>query len=109
MAQVNWEVIGAGGTAMRRTLPGAVGSAPSARFMALTVVRTEAARRVPEQFGVPAVCTGEAELLADASVQTVYVATPVVEHVRQVVAAAESSKHMFAKKPVYSLSPRRNE
>ncbi len=45
MSQVKWGVIGAGGIARRRTLPGAVSGAPSARFVALMDVRAEAARQ----------------------------------------------------------------
>jgi len=53
MAQVKWGVIGAGGIAMRRTLPGAMEGAKSAAFMAVMDVRQEAAAA---RFGVPTVC-----------------------------------------------------
>jgi predicted dehydrogenase len=100
MAQVNWGVIGAGGIAMRRTLPGAVEGAKSARFVALMDIRQDAARQAAERFGVPKVCGTEHELLAEAEVQAVYIATPVNVHARQIEASAGAGKHVLVEKPI---------
>jgi len=100
MAQVNWGVIGAGGIAMRRTLPGAVEGARSARFVALMDIRQDAARQAAERFGVPKVCGAEHELLAEPEVQAVYIATPVNVHARQIEAAARAGKHVLVEKPI---------
>jgi len=100
MSQVKWGVIGAGGIARRRTLPGAVGGAPSAKFVSLMDVRAEAAQQAAEQFGVPRAYTDEQELLNDPEVEAVYIATPVDLHARHITMAAEARKHVLCEKPI---------
>ncbi len=100
MRKLNWGVIGAGGIASRRTLPGAVGGAPSARFLVAMDLRPEAAQAAAERFGIPRVYAGAEELLADPEVEAVYIATPVHVHFPQIVAAAEAGKHVLVEKPV---------
>jgi predicted dehydrogenase len=100
MAQVNWGVIGAGGIAMRRTLPGAVQDAKRAKFVALMDIREQAAREAAKQFGVSKVYATQRELLADSEVQAVYIATPVNVHLPQIEAAARAGKHVLVEKPV---------
>ncbi len=100
MPVVRWGVIGAGGIAMRRTLPGAVAEAKSAQFVCLMDVRGFAARQAAEQFKVSKACSREEEVLSDPAVQAVYVATPVSEHARQIISAAKAGKHVFVEKPV---------
>jgi len=100
MAMVNWGVIGAGGIAMRRTIPGLLEGAKTAKLVALTDIRRGAAEQVARQFGVPKVYATEAELLADREIQAVYIATPVDAHARQVEAAAKAGKHVLVEKPV---------
>ena len=100
MKQVNWGVIGAGGIASRRTLPGAKEGAKSARFVALIDVRHEAAEAAAKQFSVPKVYASDQELLADREVQAVYIATPVAAHFPQIMAAAEAGKHVLVEKPI---------
>jgi predicted dehydrogenase len=100
MAQVTWGVIGAGGIAMRRTLPGAVAGAKSATFAAVQDVRAEAAQAAAQQFGVPKAYATAAEVFADPEIQAVYIATPVAAHAGQIIAAAQAGKHVFVEKPV---------
>ena len=100
MARVNWGVIGAGGIASRRTLPGAVTGAPSATFLAVQDVRAEAAQAAAAQFGVPRVYATAEEVFADPAIQAVYLATPVAAHAGQIIAAAQAGKHVFVEKPV---------
>jgi predicted dehydrogenase len=100
MAVVYWGVIGAGGIAVRRTLPGAAESAKSAQFVCLMDVRAAAARQAAQQFGVSKSSTREEEVLSDPAIQAVYLATPVSEHARQIISAAKAGKHVFVEKPV---------
>jgi predicted dehydrogenase len=100
MRLVKWGVIGAGGIASRRTLPGAVKGAKSASFVALTDVREEAAGDTARRFGVPNVYATNQELLADPEVQAVYIATPVTAHFPQIEAAANAGKHVLVEKPI---------
>jgi len=100
MSQVKWGVIGAGGIAMRRTLPGAVGGSPSANFVALMDVNGDAVRQAAEQFGVARSYTDEKELLLDPEVQAVYIATPAYLHAQHIRMAAEAGKHVLCEKPL---------
>jgi len=100
MAQVNWGVVGAGGIACRRTLPGAVAGAPSAAFRAVQDVCPEAAQAAAQQFEVPKVYATAAEVFADPETQAVYIATPVAAHAGQIIAAAKAGKHVFVEKPI---------
>lgn len=100
MRQVSWGVVGAGGIASRRTLPGAVEGAPSARFVAVMDVRPEAARSASEVFKIPRVYASEEGLLADPGVEAVYIATPVQVHFPQILAAANAGKHVLVEKPL---------
>jgi predicted dehydrogenase len=100
MARVNWGVVGAGGIASRRTLPGAAAGAPSAAFVAVQDVRAEAAQAAAQQFGVPKVYATAEEVFADPAIEAVYIATPVAVHAGQVMAAASAGKHVFVEKPI---------
>jgi len=100
MAQVNWGVIGAGGIAMRRTIPGMMEGAKQAKLLAVLDVRREAAEQVARQFGVPKVYATEEKLLADSEIQAVYIATPVNLHAGQIEAAAKAGKHVLVEKPI---------
>ena len=71
MSQVTWGVIGVGGIASRRTLPGTVPGAPSARFAAVQDLRAEAAQAAAQQFAVPKVYATVEELLSDPEIQAV--------------------------------------
>ena len=100
MNQVKWGVIGAGGIAMRRTIPGATEFSKVGKLVALMDVRKEAAEEAAKRFGVPRAYGTEAELLADPEVQAVYIATPVHLHLPCILAAAKASKHVLCEKPL---------
>jgi myo-inositol 2-dehydrogenase/D-chiro-inositol 1-dehydrogenase len=50
--------------------------------------------------GVHALFTDHAALLADRTVDAVWIATPLTEHARQVTDALEAGKHVFCEKPL---------
>lgn len=94
---VNFGVIGAGGIAFRRTIPGMV---KSDRCRLVAVMDPVGVERVAEAFSVPGVYKTEAELLADPAVQAVYIASPVFLHAKQIKTAAEAGKHILCEKPL---------
>ncbi len=97
---VRWGVIGAGGIAMRRTIPEGIMVAPNAELAAVMDVDEARAREVADKFGgVPHFHSVE-ELLAHPDVQAVYIATPAHVHASQCVAAIEAGKHVLVEKPV---------
>jgi len=95
--KVHVGVIGAGGIARRRTIPGML-KAKNCRLVAvMDPVNIDA---VAAEFNVPRAYATEAELLADPEVEAVYIASPVVCHARQIKMAAAAGKHVLCEKPL---------
>jgi predicted dehydrogenase len=97
LKKVNFGVIGAGGIARRRTIPGML-KAKNCRVVA--VMDTVDPDGVAEEFAVPRAYRHEADLLADPDVQAVYIASPVAFHAKQIRLAAEAGKHILCEKPL---------
>ena len=94
---VNFGVIGAGGIAFRRTIPGML-KAKNCRLAA--VMDPVGVERVASEFGVAKAYTSEADLLADPDVEAVYIASPVHCHLKQIQMAAAAGKHILCEKPL---------
>jgi len=94
---VNFGVIGAGGIALRKTIPGLL-QAKNCRLVAVMDVRN--ADQVAAQFGAVRAYTEDTALLADPEVQAVYIASPVHCHARQIRLAAAAGKHILCEKPL---------
>jgi predicted dehydrogenase len=96
MEKVKWGVIGAGGIADRRTIPGLL-QAPNCELLALMDVANNDA--LSAKYQVP--CYGtEDELLHHPGIDAVYIATPVFLHLEQIRKAARAGKHVLAEKPL---------
>jgi len=95
--RVNIGVLGAGGIAMRKTIPGML-KARNCRLAA--VMDPVGVDRVAAAFGVAKAYTNEDDLLADPEVEAVYIASPVAYHAGQIVRAAEAGKHVLCEKPL---------
>lgn len=94
-------VIGAGGIARRRTIPGML----RAKNCQVVAVMDPAdggrvAAEVAAEFGVPRAYASQEQLLADPEVEAVYIASPVAAHAGQIVAAARAGKHVLCEKPL---------
>jgi predicted dehydrogenase len=96
-AKLNIGVMGAGGIAFRRTIPGMV-KAKNCRLVA--VMDPVGVERVAAAFNVPKSYTREEDLLADPDVQAVYIASPVNCHLKQIEMAAKAGKHILCEKPL---------
>ncbi len=99
MKQLRWGVIGAGGIADRRTIPGMV-KAENARLTAVMDVDGELVERLREKYGADSAYTSEEALLGDPNVDAVYIATPVALHAGQAAMAADRGKHILMEKPL---------
>ncbi len=99
MTKLRWGVIGAGGIADRRTIPGMM-LADNAELIAVMDANKEAAERVKEKYGALAAYDNEADLLARDDIDVVYIASPVFCHKPQVAAAAAAKKHILLEKPM---------
>ena len=97
--KIKWGVIGAGGIAMRRTIPELVGMSSEAELVSVMDIDADRAKAVAEKFNVPHYCTTEEELLKQ-DLAAVYIATPQNMHCKQVVQAAEAGKHILCEKPI---------
>ena len=95
--RVNFGVIGAGGIARRKTIPGML-RAKHCRLVA--VMDPVDIENIAAAFNVPKAYTKEAEILADPKVEAVYIASPVNSHLRQIRMAAEAGKHILCEKPL---------
>ncbi|MDX1359693.1 MAG: Gfo/Idh/MocA family oxidoreductase [Clostridia bacterium] len=99
MKKVKWGIIGAGGIADRRTMPG-MELAENAEIYAVMEVNMEMASALKEKYNAAKAYDNEAELLADPVVEAVYIASPVVYHKKQAMMAADAGKHILLEKPI---------
>ncbi|MBE7062314.1 MAG: Gfo/Idh/MocA family oxidoreductase [Clostridia bacterium] len=97
--KIRWGIIGCGGIARRRTIPGLVG-AENAELVAVMDTNETFAKEVAEEFGVAHAFSDMDSLLALDEVDAVYIATPVFCHKEQVIAAANAGKHILLEKPM---------
>ena len=99
MKKVRWGIIGAGGIADRRTMPG-MQLAENAVIYAVMEVDMAMAENLCKKYSAEKAYDNEADLLADPNVDAVYIASPVVHHKRQAMMAADFGKHILLEKPI---------
>ena len=99
MRKVKWGVIGAGGIADRRTLPGMMLS-DHCELVAVMEVNEDLARKLAQKYHAKRFYTSAEDLLADTEIEAVYIASPVKFHKEQVIAAAKAGKHVLCEKPI---------
>ncbi len=92
---VNWLVVGIGDITRKRVIPAIEAER---RSVLRGVVTRDAAKA--EAYGVKAWATVDEALAADAAIDAVYVASPVVFHAEQTIAALRAGKHVLCEKPV---------
>lgn len=98
MKKLKWGVIGAGGIARKRTIPGIM-LAENAELTAIMDVNEVLLQKMAAEYQVKGYTTVEA-LLADPEVEAVYIASPVFAHLEQVRLAAAAGKHILLEKPM---------
>jgi 1,5-anhydro-D-fructose reductase (1,5-anhydro-D-mannitol-forming) len=92
--KLHWLVIGLGDIALRRVLP-AIEAEPRSVLHGVVTRDPEKGRRCSGR-----VWTSLDEALAEPRVDAVYVATPVVLHAPQTIAALRAGKHVLCEKPM---------
>ena len=97
--KIKWGVIGCGGIADRRTLPGMM-LTDNAELIAVMDANKEAAERCKEKYNAKYAFDNIEELLAIDEIQAVYIASPVFCHKEQAFAAAKAKKDILIEKPV---------
>ncbi len=99
MRKIRFGVIGCGGIAQKRTIPGMLLS-KKAECVAIMDLNEELLAQVGERFGIARRYTTVDELLAQSDIDAVYIATPVFCHKEQVFLAADAGKHILLEKPM---------
>lgn len=99
MKKLRWGVIGAGGIADRRTIPGMM-LAHNAELIAVMEINAEFAESLRAKWNAKRAYTSDVELLADPEIDAVYIASPVFLHAQQAMAAADAGKHILIEKPL---------
>jgi len=97
--KIKWGVIGCGGIAYRRTIPGMMLSENS-ELVAVMDTNYDAAVKVKEEFGAKYAFDNIEDVLAIDEIDAVYIATPVFCHKEQAFAAANAGKHILLEKPM---------
>ena len=99
MRKVKWGVIGCGGIADRRTLPGMM-LAENAELIAVMDTNMDFANTCKEKYNAKYAFNNIEELLALDEIEAVYIASPVFCHKEQAFAAAKAKKHILLEKPL---------
>jgi predicted dehydrogenase len=99
MRKIRWGILGAGGIADRRTLPG-MQLAEHAEITAVMEIDGNTAERLRKKYGAKRAYTEAASLLDNPEIDAVYIASPVAFHAKQARMAADRRKHILIEKPV---------
>lgn len=99
MKTIRWAVIGAGGIADRRAIPGMLLD-PRNELVAVMDLNPETAERIKEKYNVPYAFSDAEEMLNTVSCDAVYIATPVFSHKEQALMALSKGFHVFMEKPI---------
>lgn len=99
MKKIKWGVIGCGGIAYRRTIPGMMLSENS-ELVAVMDADFSVATKVGDEFSAKYTVKTVEELLSIEEIDAVYIATPVFCHKEQVFKAADAKKHILLEKPM---------
>ena len=94
-----WGLIGAGDIARRRVAP-AMRDSPTSTLVAVARARSELAAGFAAEFGAQRWHRDWRDLVDDAGIDGVYVATTVDMHAEQAIAAAAAGKHVLCEKPM---------
>ena len=103
MKKIRWGVIGAGGIADRRTIPGMM-LCDNAELTAVMEINMELAEKCRAKWNCARAYDSEEALLSDPDIDAVYIASPVVMHAKQAMLAADHGKHILIEKPLAMTS-----
>jgi predicted dehydrogenase len=96
---LRWGIIGAGDIVRKRVAP-AMRESPACELLGIARARADLAESTAQTLGARRWYPRWQDLIADADVQSVYIATPVHLHADQTVAAAAAGKHVLCEKPM---------
>ena len=92
-------IIGCGGIADRRTIPGMLKS-EKVEIIAVQNRTIDVSKRIAEKYNIQYYFEDVEELLKIKEIEAVYIATPVYLHLPQIKLAADYGKHILSEKPL---------
>jgi 1,5-anhydro-D-fructose reductase (1,5-anhydro-D-mannitol-forming) len=96
---LRWGLIGAS-TIGREWMFPAIGAQPDSMVAAVASSSPERARRYAEELGIPNAFTSAADLLAEPTIDAIYISTTNEWHEPQALAAVAAGKHVLCEKPL---------
>jgi predicted dehydrogenase len=96
---VRWGVLGCADIAVKKVIPGMLGSALS-HVVAIASRSQDRARAVASDLGIPRHYAGYQALLEDPEIEAVYIPLPNHLHAEWTLAAAAAGKHVLCEKPL---------
>jgi len=99
MKKVRWCIIGAGGIADRRSIPGMLLD-PRNEIVAVMDTVPAVAEAVAKKYGFPNFFSDAEEMLKTVESDAVYIATPVFCHYEQAMLALKYGRNVFMEKPI---------
>ncbi len=99
MDKVHFGVIGAGGIADRRTIPGMM-LAENAILTSVMDVKDGVAEQIAKKYNCKYFCNNIEDVVENPEVDAIYIASPVVCHAEAARLAADHGKHILIEKPV---------
>lgn len=99
MKTIKWSVIGAGGIADRRAIPGMLLD-PQNELVAVMDTAEATVQAVAKKYGVARAFTDAEEMLKSVECDAVYIATPVFCHYDQAMLALKYGRHVLMEKPI---------
>lgn len=99
MNKIRFGVIGAGGIADRRTIPGML-KCDNAELIAVMDPNMERTEQLRAKYHAKYAYTDEHALLSNPEIDAVYIASPVDKHLAQAKLAADHGKHILLEKPL---------
>jgi len=96
---MNFGIIGCGGIADRRTIPGMIKS-KDVNIIAVEDINEDISKKIAEKYKVSTYYTNEDELIKNDDIEAVYIATPVYLHLAQIKKSADAGKHILSEKPL---------
>lgn len=97
--KVKWGVLGAGGIADRRTIPGML-LAGNAELAAVMDADMGLAEKIRRKYNAKTAYDDADRLIADPEIEAIYIASPVTFHKEQAIKAARAKKHLLIEKPI---------
>ncbi|MEH7119701.1 Gfo/Idh/MocA family oxidoreductase [Neobacillus vireti] len=99
MNKIRWGIMGCAGIAKRSVIPG-IQQSETGEVAAIASRGMDKAKQTAEQLNIPKAYGSYEELLADPTIEAVYIPLPNHLHKEWVIRAAEAGKHVLCEKPL---------